>query len=60
MTIFKRYLSRYEESREENLSLQQYLELCKKDPLTYASAAERLLKAIGEPELMDTRNDQRL
>ncbi|MCC7220103.1 MAG: PrkA family serine protein kinase [Candidatus Contendobacter sp.] len=60
MTIFKRYLSRYEEGREENLSLQQYLELCKKDPLTYASAAERLLKAIGEPELVDTRNDQRL
>ncbi|MBS1224910.1 MAG: PrkA family serine protein kinase, partial [Proteobacteria bacterium] len=45
MTIFKRYLSRYEESREENLSLQEYLELCKKDPLAYATAAERLLKA---------------
>ena len=60
MTIFKRYLSRYEESREENFSLQEYLELCKKDPLTYASAAERLLKAIGEPELVDTRNDPRL
>ena len=60
MTIFKRYLSRYEESREENLSLQEYLDLCKKDPLAYASAAERLLKAIGEPELVDTRNDPRL
>jgi len=60
MTIFKRYLSRYEESREENLSLQEYLELCKKDPLAYATAAERLLKAIGEPELVDTRNDSRL
>jgi serine protein kinase len=60
MTIFKRYLSRYEESREENLSLQEYLELCKKDPLAYATAAERLLKAIGEPELVDTRNDPRL
>ncbi|MCU0806797.1 MAG: PrkA family serine protein kinase, partial [Candidatus Contendobacter sp.] len=60
MTIFKRYLSRYEESREENLSLQEYLELCKKDPLAYATAAERLLKAIGEPEMVDTRNDPRL
>ena len=60
MTIFKRYLSRYEESREENLSLQEYLDLCKKDPLAYASGAERLLKAIGEPELVDTRNDPRL
>jgi len=60
MTIFKRYLSRYEASREENLSLQEYLDLCKKDPLIYASAAERLLKAIGEPEMVDTRNDPRL
>ncbi|MDS4022264.1 MAG: PrkA family serine protein kinase [Candidatus Competibacter sp.] len=60
MTIFKRYLSRYEESREENLSLQEYLDLCKRDPSAYASAAERLLMAIGEPELVDTRNDPRL
>jgi len=60
MKIFNRYLSRYEESREEVLTLQEYLELCKTDPSTYASAAERLLKAIGEPELVDTRNDPRL
>jgi len=60
MKIFNRYLSRYEESREEVLSLQEYLELCKSDPGAYASAAERLLKAIGEPQLVDTRNDARL
>jgi serine protein kinase len=60
MTLFKRYLSRYEERREENLSLQEYLELCKQDPTAYASAAERLLMAIGEPELVDTRTDPRL
>jgi serine protein kinase len=60
MKIFNRYLSRYEESREEVLTLQEYLELCKTDPNAYASAAERLLKAIGEPELVDTRNDPRL
>ncbi|HRF43916.1 MAG TPA: PrkA family serine protein kinase [Candidatus Competibacteraceae bacterium] len=60
MKIFNRYLSRYEESREEVLTLQEYLELCKSDPGTYASAAERLLKAIGEPQLVDTRNDARL
>jgi serine protein kinase len=60
MTIFKRYLSRYEESREETLSLQDYLDLCKQDSGAYASAAERLLMAIGEPEMLDTRNDQRL
>ncbi|MCP5195914.1 MAG: PrkA family serine protein kinase [Gammaproteobacteria bacterium] len=60
MKIFNRYLSRYEESREEVLTLQEYLELCKSDSNAYASAAERLLKAIGEPELVDTRNDPRL
>ncbi|MFZ1326203.1 MAG: PrkA family serine protein kinase [Candidatus Contendobacter sp.] len=60
MTIFKRYASRYEESREETLSLQAYLDLCKRDASAYASAAERLLLAIGEPELVDTRNDSRL
>jgi serine protein kinase len=30
MTLFNRYLSRYEESREEVLTLQEYLELCKR------------------------------
>jgi serine protein kinase len=60
MTIFNQYLSRYIESREEELSLQDYLELCKKDPTVYASAAERMLMAIGEPELVDTRKDPRL
>jgi len=60
MTIFNRYLSRYEESREETFSLQEYLDLCKKGPSAYASAAERLLLSIGEPEMVDTRNDTRL
>jgi len=70
MTLFNRYLSRYEESREETISLQAYLDLCKRDSSTYASAAERLLMAIsaaerllmaiGEPEMVDTRNDPRL
>jgi len=60
MAIFEHYRSRYEGAKEEELSLQDYLELCKSDPTTYASAAERMLMAIGEPELVDTRKDQRL
>lgn len=60
MTIFSHYQSRYEESKEEELTIQEYLNLCKKDPTAYASAAERMLLAIGEPELVDTRKDQRL
>ena len=60
MSIFQRYVSRYEDSREEVLTLQEYLELCKTDPSTYATAAERLLMAIGEPELINTSQDPRL
>ena len=60
MKIFDNYAARYERTREDEFSLQEYLELCKKDKLTYASAAERMLAAIGEPELVDTRNDTRL
>lgn len=60
MNIFDNYAARYERTREEEYSMQEYLELCKKDHLVYASAAERMLAAIGEPELLDTRHDPRL
>ncbi len=60
MKIFENYASRYERTREEEYSLKEYLEICKRDRLAYASAAERMLHAIGEPELLDTRHDQRL
>src|SRR3569832_1145890 len=60
MSIFDNYLSRYEGAREEELSLQEYLDICRTDPSAYATAAERLLMAIGEPELVDTSKDPRL
>ncbi|KIF83204.1 PrkA family serine protein kinase [Noviherbaspirillum autotrophicum] len=60
MKIFDNYAARYERTREEEYSLQEYLELCKRDRLAYATAAERMLEAIGEPELIDTRHDPRL
>ncbi|MFO1378788.1 MAG: PrkA family serine protein kinase [Chitinivorax sp.] len=60
MNIFQNYAARYERTREEEYSLQEYLEICKRDRLAYASAAERMLAAIGEPEMVDTRNDSRL
>ncbi len=60
MNIFDHYSNRYERTREEEYSLQEYLELCKRDRLAYASAAERMLEAIGEPELVDTRHEPRL
>ncbi|HNI66216.1 MAG TPA: PrkA family serine protein kinase, partial [Pseudomonadales bacterium] len=60
MSIFSHYRSRYEATQEEEFSLQEYLELCKRDPSVYASAAERMLIAIGEPSLVDTSRDPRL
>lgn len=60
MSIFNHYQSRYELKKHEEYTLQEYLQLCKDDPSTYATAAERLLMAIGEPEVIDTSRDPRL
>ena len=59
MSIFNAYQARFEATREEEMSLQEYLDLCRDDPSAYATAAERLLLAIGEPEFIDTRDDPR-
>ncbi|MES2919187.1 MAG: PrkA family serine protein kinase [Pseudomonadota bacterium] len=60
MSIFRHYQERFDQAREEEYSLEEYLELCKNDAAAYATAAERLLLAIGEPELVDTSRDPRL
>src|SRR5262245_56521215 len=58
--LIEGYKARYSASADEELSLDEYLDLCRKDPSAYATPAERMLAAIGEPELIDTRHDQRL
>ncbi|WP_374246975.1 PrkA family serine protein kinase [Zoogloea sp.] len=60
MSIFTSFQTRYETTREEEMSVQEYLELCKTDRMAFATSAERMLQAIGEPELVDTRLDPRL
>ncbi|WP_095498161.1 PrkA family serine protein kinase [Paraferrimonas haliotis] len=60
MGIFEHYQSRFEQAREEEYSLQQFLEICREQPDAYAPAAQRLLQAIGEPEIIDTSSDPRL
>jgi serine protein kinase len=60
MGIFESFKAQYLQSRDEEMSLEEYLQLCKRDPMAYASPAERMLAAIGEPEMVDTRNDPRL
>ncbi|MDZ5646311.1 PrkA family serine protein kinase [Nitrospirillum sp. BR 11828] len=58
--LFTTFAQSYEARREVAMSLQEYLEGCRDDPMMYASAPERLLAAIGEPEVVDTAKDSRL
>jgi serine protein kinase len=51
------YTRRFVDNQEEEMSLNDYLELCRTDPSAYANPAQRLLMAIGEPEMVDTRHD---
>ncbi len=60
MDAIGNFVARYARSREEELTVDEYLAECKREPMAYATAAERMLAAIGEPELLDTRNDPRL
>ncbi|MBI2751177.1 MAG: PrkA family serine protein kinase [Burkholderiales bacterium] len=60
MDAIGNFVARYARNREEELSIDEYLAECKRQPMAYATAAERMLAAIGEPELLDTRNDPRL
>ncbi len=60
MSLFTKYHDRYEIKQAEEMSIQEYLEACKEDKATYASAAERMLMAIGTPTVVDTRKDERL
>lgn len=60
MSLFTHYQEKYQQTQVEEYSLQDYLALCREDPAVYATAAERLLLAIGEPEMVDTSQDPRL
>ena len=58
--LFTRYTQSYEGRREVEMSLMDYLQACRDDPMMYSSAPERILAAIGEPEVVDTAKDPRM
>ncbi len=60
MSILQKFHEQYESKEPKVLTVDDYLEQCKKDRLAYATAAERMVEAIGEPELVDTSKDARL
>ena len=58
--VFEMIRAKHAARSTEELSLEEYLSLAKEDRMAYASAPERMLSAIGEPEVVDTSADQRL
>lgn len=57
LTAFK---NNFAAAQRVEMTIEDYLNLCKTDPTAYSTAAERMLKAIGEPEIVDTSRDPRL
>src|SRR5512141_3448065 len=59
-SLFNALARSFEARSETDMSMAEYLESCRGDPMRYANAAERLLAAIGEPQMIDTAKDPRL
>ena len=53
-SLFNAFARSFEVRSETDMSMAEYLESCRGDPMRYANAAERLLAAIGEPQMIDT------
>ena len=60
MSIFDEFETNYLQERHETMTIMEYLEKAKTDSGLYISPAERMLKAIGEPVVVDTSKDDRL
>ncbi|WP_421780314.1 PrkA family serine protein kinase [Kiloniella litopenaei] len=58
--IFEAYSELYDSRQESEMSLRDYLSGCREDKGMFASTAERMLDAIGKPELFDTSQDERM
>jgi len=59
-SVLEQFRSNYSATQAEEMSIEAYLDLCRREPQAYASAAERMIAGIGEPELVDTRNEPHL
>ncbi len=58
--VFDLFARSYDRHKQTELTLKQFLDACRTDPVCYSSAAERMLHAIGEPTYVDTARDARL
>src|SRR5881398_1555216 len=59
-SLFNAFARSFEARSQTDMSMAEYLESCRSDPMRYANATERLLAAIGEPQMIDTARDPRL
>src|SRR3954471_14997675 len=59
-SLFNAFARSFEARSQTDMSMAEYLESCRTDPMRYANAAERLLAAVGEPQMIDTAKDPRL
>jgi serine protein kinase len=57
--LMDEFATRFAIHSPEELTLTEYLERCKTDPMCYAYAAQRMVDAIGEPIIKDTSKDPR-
>jgi len=60
LDVFDAFTRAYAREKFETMSLRDYLLAARDNPMMYASPAERMIAAIGEPELLDTSRDSRL
>ena len=58
--LFDVFAKSYDKNKQHQMSLREFLEACKTDSSLFASAAERMITAIGEPQLIDSARDPRL
>ncbi|HSZ10829.1 MAG TPA: PrkA family serine protein kinase, partial [Rhizomicrobium sp.] len=60
LDVFDIFTRDYARERFETMSLRDWLLAARDDKMLYATPSERMVAAIGEPELVDTAQDPRL
>ena len=60
MKALEKYKSKFTFSPVEVMDFSEYLKRAKKDSSLYMTASERMVKAIGDPEYINTGDDPRL
>ncbi|MCE9522099.1 MAG: PrkA family serine protein kinase [Alphaproteobacteria bacterium] len=60
LDVFDAFSRAYAREKFETMSLRDYLLAARDNPMMYATPAERMIAALGEPEFIDTSRDARL